>query len=221
MIKAVLFDLGGTLIRTADIPEIFKRILEMYGVAASLDQISKVHKVNEDIDVVKGQIELGQEFWVQWNRKLLERIGIDDQDEFLARKIDELWWDYADLDVYPDVAETLSELRRKSVKVGIVTNGLKKDFQRILEELKLIDNFDVVVGIDSCNNGKPSKQIFLHALDKLQVNPEEAIFVGNEVKYDYEGAKKAGLKPLLIKREGRASENIDSIRSLTEVLSYV
>ncbi|NIN53196.1 MAG: hypothetical protein GTO23_08595 [Nitrososphaeria archaeon] len=71
MIKAVLFDLGGTLIRTANIPEIFKRILEIYGVAASLDQISKVHKVNEDIDVVKGQIELGQEFWVQWNRKLL------------------------------------------------------------------------------------------------------------------------------------------------------
>ncbi len=112
-------------------------------------------------------------------------------------------------------------MRRKSVKVGIVTNGLKKDFQRILEELKLIDSFDVVVGLDSCNNGKPNKEIFLHALGKLQVKPEDAIFVGNEVKYDYEGAKEAGLKPLLIKREGKASENIDSIRSLTEVLSYV
>ena len=37
--KAVLFDLGGTLIKTAHIPETYKRILETYGVNVSSDQI--------------------------------------------------------------------------------------------------------------------------------------------------------------------------------------
>lgn len=37
---------------------------------------------------------------------------------------------------------------------------------------------------------------------------------------DYEGAKRAGLKSLLIDREGNAPENVESIRTLAEVLLY-
>ncbi|MGC9346001.1 MAG: HAD family hydrolase [Candidatus Bathyarchaeales archaeon] len=142
-IKAVLFDLGDTLIRTADIPEIYKRILETYGVKVSTAEVLKAHRANE------------------------------------------------------------------------------KDFQQILRKLRLTDWFDVVVGIDTCNKAKPDEEIFLYALDKLHVRPEEALFIGDSVKYDYEGAKKAGLRPLFIDREGKTSKNIETIRSLTEVLLYV
>jgi len=44
--------------------------------------------------------------------------------------------------------------------------------------------------------------------------------VGDSTARDYEGAKRAGLKPLLIDREGKALQNVDSIKSLTEVLLY-
>ena len=220
--KAVLFDLGGTLIKTADIPEIYKRILESYGVKVSSDQILKAHRKNEkEIDVVKGQLELGRSFWVKWNLKVLEEIGIQQNREFLAKKIDELWWEYADLEVYSDVMETLAQLRAKGVKTGIVTNGLKSDFQKILEKLKLTNCFDVVVGVDTCNKGKPDREIFLYALDKLRVHPKKALFIGDSIKYDYEGAKGAGLKPLIIDREGKTPPNLDTIRSLTEVLSFI
>jgi len=220
--KAVLFDLGGTLIKTADIPEIYKRILESYGVKVSSDQILKAHRKNEkEIDVVKGQLELGRSFWVKWNLKVLEEIGIQQNREFLAKKIDELWWEYADLEVYSDVMETLAQLRAKGVKTGIVTNGLKSDFQKILEKLKLTNCFDVVVGVDTCNKGKPDREIFLYALDKLRVHPKKALFIGDSIKYDYEAAKGAGLKPLIIDREGKTPPNLDTIRSLTEVLSFI
>ena len=171
--------------------------------------------------MVKGQLELGRDFWIKWNLKVLECVDVQKDREFLARKIDELWWEYADLEVYPDVMETLAQLKAKGVKTGVVTNGLKGDFQKILRKLKLTNCFDVVVGVDTCNSGKPDREIFLYALDKLRVRPEEALFVGDSVKYDYEGAEKAGLKPLLIDRKGKVSEDVETIRSLTEVLLYV
>ena len=221
-VKAVLFDLGGTLIKTADIPVIYKRILEPYGVEVSSDEILKAHRNNErEIDVVEGQLELGRDFWIKWNLKVLEEIGVQQNREFLAKKIDELWWEHADLGVYPDVTETLTELKVEGVKTGIVTNGLESDFQRILGKLKLTNCFDVVVGIDTCNKGKPNREIFLYALNKLRVGPKEALFIGDSVEYDYEGAKGAGLKPLIIDLDGKAPPNVDTIRSLTEVLSFL
>jgi HAD superfamily hydrolase (TIGR01549 family) len=60
--------------------------------------------------------------------------------------------------------------------------------------------FDVVVGVDSCGEAKPDKETFLYALKKLQLRSAETLFVGDSVERDYEGAKRAGLKTLIIGR---------------------
>lgn len=220
-IRAVLFDLGDTLVRTADIPEIYRRISENYGVKVSTDEIREAHKDVGESDAIEGLIMSGQEFWVKWNAEVLKRAGIKENRAFLARRIDELWWEYADLEVYPDVIETLTQLKAKGIKTSVITNGLKRDYEQILGRLKLTDLFDIVVGIDTCNKAKPDKEIFLHAVNMLNVHPEQAVFIGDSVKYDYEGARKAGLKPLLIDREGKTSEDVEAIKSLIEVLVYV
>lgn len=220
--NAVLFDLGGTLIKTAAIPEIYKRILATFGVEVTSEEILRAHRDNEkEVDVVEGQLEFGKDFWIRWNKKVLESIRIRRNTEFLAKKIDELWWEYADLEVYPDVMETLNQLEAKGVKTGVVTNALKRDYEQILAKLNLTNHFDVVVGVDTCNKGKPDREIFLYAVDKLGVRPEEAVFVGDSVKHDYEGSGKAGLRPLLIDREGKAPEGVQTIKNLTELLLYV
>lgn len=220
-VKAVLFDLGDTLIRTADIPEIYRRISENYGVKLSTDEIREAHKGVEASDAIRCMITSEQEFWVRWNSEVLKRVGIQENRDFLAMKIDELWWDHADLEIYPDVIDTLTQLKAKGVKTGVITNALKRDYERILKKLKLTRFFDVVVGIDTLNKAKPDKEIFLHAVNMLGVHPKQAVFIGDSVKYDYEGARHAGLKPLLIDRDGKASGGIEEIRSLVEVLQYI
>lgn len=117
--------------------------------------------------------------------------------------------------------ETLTQLKNKSVKIGLVTNGLASDYQLILRKLKLTNYFDVTVDVESCNKGKTETAIFLYTLNKLNVSPSKALFVGDSIKYDYEGAKRAGLKPLLIDRDGKAPKDIDTIKTLTEVLSFI
>jgi putative hydrolase of the HAD superfamily len=220
-LKAVLFDLGGTLIKTAEVPEIFRRILEKYGVKASFSQILEAHKANEkEFDVDTGQAELGMSFWHNWNLAIVKSLGVEKDADFLAQKISESWWDYADLQFHPDVVDTLAQLKTKQVKTGIVTNGLKEDYEQVLQKLGAASHFDVTVGADSCSRAKPDSRIFLHAVQKLRLKPDEVLFVGDSLEKDYEGARKAGLKPLLIDREGKTPKNVDSIRSLTEVLHY-
>ena len=55
----MLFDLGETLIRTANVPEIFRRILETYGVRVVLNDVARAHEQNVKEYDVREMAELG------------------------------------------------------------------------------------------------------------------------------------------------------------------
>jgi 2-haloalkanoic acid dehalogenase type II len=221
-LKAVLFDLGLTLIRTASFPEIYRTILARFGVTASLDDIARAQEATEsEVDTATYDENRRKEFWINYNVLLLEKLGIEEKRVFLAAHIDELWWECSRVQVYPDVEPTLSQLKAKGLKLGLVSNGFKQDLDHILGKLGLRKWFDVVVCIESCNCAKPDKEIFLYALNELGVKAGEALFIGDSVVHDYEGASNVGIKPLLIDREGKIQGRYDKIASLTELLNIV
>jgi len=221
-LKAILFDLGLTLIQTASFPEIYRQILARFGVTVSIDDIVRAQKATEsEFDTATYDENHRKEFWTNYNISLLEKLGIQENSVFLATQIDELWWACSHVQVYPDVEPTLSQLRAKGLKLGLVSNGFRQDLNHVLGELGLEKWFDAIVCIDSCNCAKPDKQIFLYALDELGVTPSEALFVGDSVAQDYEGAMNVGIKPILIDREGKRPSHYDKIASLTELLALV
>jgi len=219
-LKAVLFDLGGTLIKTAPVPEIFRRILAAYGIQKPLEKIaSAFRKVEEEVE--PDYTLSYTEFWRLFNRKILEQLGICRNIEALADAVTDAWWDNANLDSYPEVKETLMKLKEKGLKTGIVTNGYQKDADEVLLRTGLYELFDVTVGVDNVRKPKPSKEIFLYTLEKLQVQPQDAVFIGDNPDTDYEGARNAGLKPLLIDREKGKPLQYTRIHDLGEVLEYL
>lgn len=218
MIEAVLFDLGGTLIATTEIPEIFRRILKIFGIDVSYEEIFNSHEATKrEFDVASGQIQLGMAFWTEYNSQVLRKLRITRDVKALAENISKLWWDNADLRFYPDVIDTIAWLKNRKIKVGVITNALKGDYERILQRLDATQLFDVVVGADACKKAKPDKAIFMYALDMLGVRPDEALFIGNELEPDYEGARKAGLKSLLIDRNGKNTDEVETIATLEEL----
>jgi putative hydrolase of the HAD superfamily len=222
MIKAVFFDLGGTLVQTAEVPEIFMRILKVFGIEVSYEEVFDAHEANKaELDVAAGQIRCGMEFGTEFNSRFLRRLGVGGDVETLARNISRLWWDNADVRFYPDVLEVLSWLKARNVKVGVVTNALREDYEQILERLGATCLFDVVVGIDDCRRAKPDRQIFLYALDRLGVKPDEALFVGNELETDYNGATGAGLKALFIDRDGKSKDEANRLTTLKELRLHI
>ncbi len=140
----------------------------------------------------------------------------------MAERISKLWFQYSNLELYPDARETLRLLRQDGLKIGLVTNGLESDVREILPKVGLTGFFDVEIASDTVGEIKPCKEMFLQAITKLSLLPNEAIFVGDSVELDYRGAKKCGLKALLIDRnDSIREEDVEKIGSLTELLEYV
>jgi putative hydrolase of the HAD superfamily len=221
-LKAVLFDLGLTLIRTASFPEIYRRILASFDVQVSVDNIAEAQNLTEkEFDVSTYDEKKRQEFWKNYNAALIKKLGITENVVFLASQIDELWWRFSQVEAFPDVEPTLSELKARGLKVGLVSNAFQKDLDHVLGELDLKKWFDSVVCIDSCNCAKPNKDIFLYALNQLQINPKEAVFVGNSIMQDYDGAFAVGIRPFLIDREQKFSSQYNTINSLTDLLTIL
>ncbi|MFQ5758297.1 MAG: HAD family hydrolase [Candidatus Bathyarchaeia archaeon] len=219
-VKAVLFDLGGTLVYTTEIPEVYKRMLEAHGIKRSIEEISHAHEETEKHLDIQKLATLFEEYWIRWNLQILGRLGIEQNVRALAETIADRWWDYSDVELYPDVEETLQQLREMGLKIGIVTNGLESDYRQVLQKVGLLDFFDVTVGIDTVGKMKPHRDIFLHALKKLEVSPSETLFVGDRLEEDYEGARRAGLRPLLIDRDNVISSKVEKIRSFKEIANY-
>jgi len=221
-IKAVLFDLGGTLVKTSSIPEVMKKILETYDIERSTEEIEQARKAaDEHVDIEELPV-LGDEFWVRWNTQILEHIGILKNVPFLAEKITKLWWHHANVELYPDAEKTLKSLKQSGLKVGLITNGLESDVREILPKVGLTEFFDVEVASNTVGKMKPNREMFLHALKKLEVLPQEALFIGDMLEQDYKGAKKSGLKALLIDRRGNIKdEDVEKIESLTNLLKYI
>jgi len=221
-VKAVLFDLGGTLAKTDEIPSVMKRILEVCGIDRSLEEISQAWiKVDEKLNF-RDLPELLDEFWVQWNLRILRNLRVDSDTRRLAKFIATHWWNYSDVTLYPDAEKVLLLLKEKGVKIGIVTNGLQSDVNEILPKVGLQDFFDIVVVIDTLRKMKPDVEVFYYALQKLETVPSEAIFVGDEVEADYKGAKGAGLTVYLVDRDGRVQdESVHRISSLEDLFELI
>lgn len=94
---------------------------------------------------------------------------------------------------YDAVVDTVRELRRRRHPLGIVTSKATWLAKRGLEHVGLGADFDVIVGCDSCDRHKPDPQPVLLALERLNYDPREAVFVGDSV-HDMHAGNAAGVR---------------------------
>jgi FMN phosphatase YigB (HAD superfamily) len=68
---------------------------------------------------------------------------------------------------------------------------------------------------------KPGPEVFLRALELAGARPQEALHVGDSVATDIEGARAAGIRALLVARDGEVPPDVEAVRSLEEVASVL
>lgn len=93
-----------------------------------------------------------------------------------------------------DVRQTLDELRRRGLKLAVITNGPSAMQRRKLAVLGLEHLFAAILVSEEEGVRKPDAEIFRRALARLGVAPHEALFVGDHPVADIEGAHRAGLR---------------------------
>ncbi len=134
----------------------------------------------------------------------------------------------ATLTKLPYLDETLSELKRKGIKLGIITNTITSHEEHVRLALRKIDverYFDYIITSVDVGHEKPDERIFMTALRALRAKPDEAVMVGNRISRDIVGGNRMGMKTILFKWNRRYNERIASqeeqptrtIRSLREL----
>jgi putative hydrolase of the HAD superfamily len=117
---------------------------------------------------------------------------------------------------YPDVEPALRDLRERGVTVVIASNW-DCSLPEWLGPTGILDLVDAVVTSAEVGAAKPSPRVFERALGVAGVDAAEALHVGDKVDNDIEGAAAAGIRGILLQRDGDPPAGVESIRSLVEL----
>ncbi|MBB6695081.1 HAD family hydrolase [Cohnella xylanilytica] len=213
MIRAVLFDLDGTLLDR-------DRSLEAF-LDNQYDRLEAFRHIPKEPFKLRF-VELDARGCV-WKdrvyRTLIEEFGAEGRanaEELLADYVNSFRFHCRP---FPGTIELLEGLKRRGFKLALVTNGYT-DFQESnISALNLNPFFDEILISEREGVRKPDPEIFLRALHRLGVSPEEAVFVGDHPENDIDGAAKAGLRTIWKEDSGCAKPKnaTGSVSRLSEI----
>lgn len=106
------------------------------------------------------------------------------------------------LAMYPDAIELIRFLKKKEIKIGIITDGDRFVQNNKIEGLHLKKYVDTIIVTDEYNTSKPDKKVFEICLKKLgATDPAQAVYIGDNPLKDFLGAKKIGMNTIRIVRK--------------------
>lgn len=123
---------------------------------------------------------------------------------------------------YPDVPAALAGLRARGILLIVVSNW-DVSLPAVLRGVGLEGMVDAVVTSAQVGSPKPDRAIFEAAVALAGVPPGRAVHVGDSIEHDVHGALAAGIRPVLLRREGvepdEPSLEAPTISSLAELLT--
>jgi HAD superfamily hydrolase (TIGR02253 family) len=190
VIKAIIFDLDNTLV---DFMVMKERAIE--GAAlAMIDAGLKMSKKNVVAKIYEIYEEEGIEDQKVFDKFLTRELGTIDYRIHAAGIIGYRRAREAALVLYPHVQYVLMELMKRGIKLVVLSDAPRLQAWLRLCQLNLHNIFDIVITFEDTNKRKPAPEPFRLALDKLQVEPEQTIMVGDWAERDIYGAKLLRMK---------------------------
>ncbi|MAW69080.1 MAG: hypothetical protein CMG10_04965 [Candidatus Marinimicrobia bacterium] len=192
MIKAIIFDLDNTLL------DFIK--MKQFSVKAAITAMNEAGlAVNEEKayqDIFDLYIEKGWENQQVFDDYLNQTVGKVSNKILAAGIVSYRRAREATLLVYPNVNKTLIELIKMGIKLAVVSDAPSREAWMRLYYLNLHHVFEPVLTYDDTGVRKPSAKPFKMALDVLNVEPEEALMIGDWPERDVVGAKQIGMKTI-------------------------
>ena len=194
MIKAVIFDLGGTVVDWSD--DITWRYiagrfhLDYSYTKKRLDHFVTLREMNSieekrmwEIFFRSVHISLPKDYKVLMSHKFEKNAKLNN-----------------------GVIKLIKQLKNKGYRIGLISN-IESSHERTIRKRGLLKYFGVVVLSNKVKVRKPNKKIYKIALEKIKVKPEEAIFIDN-LKENVIGARKAGMKSIWFKNAKQLGKDL-------------
>jgi len=219
-IRAVLFDLGGTLVDERDFAGWAELARGVYLDVTPDDIGHAFAEVERSVDAAPLGLPRERAVVEFWRRVLAgasgEAVSAATAERFVAARAASRDPPMA---LYSDVRRCLDQLLADRRRLAVVSNSTSEaSVRRILDRVGIVAYFEKVVSSGTEGIAKPDPEIFRRAIARLGVGGPEALFVGNLPHTDALGARAAGLHAIWLNREGTGfGEEPPEITSLLEV----
>ena len=213
MIKAVIFDVDGTLL---DTERIYMRAWKDAAVtctdAVTDELLRKTRAINVKEAARISESEIGNGFSYDKTRVVRVRIA----EEIIARESPIL---------KPGVLELLAYLEDKGIRLAVASSTNTQTTKEHLAASGIADRFEVIIGGDQIVNGKPYPDIFLKAAEALGEAPENCIVVEDSPAGIRAGSA-AGMHTVLVPDQAAITQEIVDLsdvvlKSLLEMPAYM
>ncbi|MBB4825369.1 putative hydrolase of the HAD superfamily [Sporosarcina luteola] len=219
MIKAVLFDLDGTLLnRDASVAQFiedqYERLRHVLGHIPKGQYIERFLQLDNGGYTWKDQVyaELVKEYHI--TKMTSEQLLEDYLAEFQRHCIP-----------FPTAVETIQQLHALPLKIGMITNGKGMFQMENIRALGITEFLKVILISEWEGVKKPDAAIFHRALKQLRVQPSESVFIGDHPVNDMEAARNVGMRTIW-KRDNRwadvkADFAIQELKELPAIITHL
>ncbi|MCB0045573.1 MAG: HAD family hydrolase [Caldilineaceae bacterium] len=195
MITAILFDLDGTLVHHDDalIPGLLAEWGYIRDYAAVKEAVA--HSIYHFYNHIRQAEEQDwvEELFRDFYHLTLKNLDVPDADMSYATAMREYFHAAPLTPLFDDVAPVLEQLHEADYRMGVITQRGRAGAEHYLRRHGIHRHFDVLVAGDDGNGRKPTAAPFHYALAQLGVPGESAVYIGDRIDDDCEGAREAGL----------------------------
>ena len=199
-ITTVLFDAGGTLVFLDYF--FLARELRRNGITVSSRDVRKAEyaaKTEVDRRLLDSAADTDETRRRPYFTALLDHLGVESQraERLIAyfdtiHKQNNLWHR-----MMPSTPAVLQQLCTRGLTLGVVSNSDGR-ITAILQQCGIAQFFDIIIDSHEVGVEKPDSQIFALALQRLHVQPQHTMYVGDIYGIDVVGAERAGLQAVLL-----------------------
>jgi putative hydrolase of the HAD superfamily len=209
--KVIFLDAVGTLFGVrGSVGQVYSEIAQGFGVEVSAEVVNqsffKAFAASKPLvfpGVDSEEIpDYEFEWWSAIALETFREAGVLDQFSDFASFFHQLYNHFGTAQpwfVYPDVSPALHRWQQMGIEMGVVSNFDSRIYA-VLQALDLVQFFTSVTICSQVGAAKPDEKIFATSLQKHQCDAPDAWHIGDNLKEDYQGAKAAGLRAILVKR---------------------
>ena len=219
--RAVLLDAMGTLVRLEPPVPRLRAALAARGIAVDEDGAARAmraeiahYRAHHDTAGTREGLDRLRWACAEVIRGELGRPASD------ARAVHGALLEAIAFSPYPEVPGALAALRDLGCRLVVVSNW-DVSLHDVLRATGLAARVDAVVTSAEHGAAKPDPALFLHALAVAGAAPEEALHAGDDLDADIKGARSAGIRAVLVARDGPAPDGVDAVADLGSLVERV
>jgi HAD superfamily hydrolase (TIGR01662 family) len=223
--RAVFFDVDFTLIHPGEsfLGPGYRDFCARHGVVVDPERFNDAVLAASPV-LNSADDSYDPQVFIDYTTRIIEGMGGSGEGvDAASRDIYGEWSSCHHFSLYDDVPEVLRLLRARGLTIGLISNT-----QRCLASFQSHFGLDGVftVRVSSANHGymKPHPSIFQAAMQQAGVGPDESLMVGDSLMHDVLGARRLGMRAVLLSRGGippGCPSDVPVIATLTDLLPFI